>query len=248
MTSLCGTPIFATAGRATKLDACGKPMTGTANAAVTAGLISTEIKPQTQGGQETIITNGAGKICVAVKTPEQLKWNEVTITLCNVDPELIALLTGDTLVLDDTPVTPKAVGLQQRRSTYATGRFGWETWTATDGMGCATVAATSVPWLGYSLLPYVVEGRLGDLTFNNDGEQQQLGHRPVLCAQHLCWCRLQAADGNSDRHSPPLPVGQPGRADRPVRHYRGSLIRHRPGEPGAVHLSAPGSRAERARG
>lgn len=167
MTSLCGTPIFANVGRVTKLSACGAWTSGAGNAAVSGGLISTEIKPQEESGQEIVVLGGRGQICVATKSQKQLKWNDVTITLCNVDPELIALLTGDTLVMDDTPVTPKAVGLQQRRSTYGTGRFAWETWTSTQSMGCATVGAASVPWLGYSLLPYVVEGAMSDIKFEN---------------------------------------------------------------------------------
>lgn len=167
MTSLCGTPVFATRARVTKVSACGAPVSGTANAGVTAGLISTEIKPQEESGTEIIVTNGAGLISVATKSPKQLKWDEITITLANVDPEFIALLTGDTLVMNDATPTPVAVGLQQRRSTYATGNFAWETWTSTDGMGCAVVSAATVPWLGYSLLPFVVEGALGDITFNN---------------------------------------------------------------------------------
>lgn len=167
MTALCGTPVFATACRVTKLNSCGMWTSGAGGAAVSAGLISTEIKPQVDAGTEVVITNGAGKICVATKSPKQLKWNDVIISLCNVDPELIALLTGDTLVMDDSTPTPKAIGLEQRRSTYGTGVFGFETWTGTANMGCATVSAAQVPWLGYSLLPFVVEGALGDITFNN---------------------------------------------------------------------------------
>lgn len=163
MTSLCGTPVFATAARVTKVSACGVPVTGAGNAGVTGGLISTEIQPQAEDGTEIVVTNGAGKICVATKSPAQLKWDTVTITLCSVDPEFIALLTGDTLVMNDATPTPMAVGLQQRRSTYATGMFAWETWTGTANIPCDG----ENPWLGYSLLPFVVEGRMSDITFNN---------------------------------------------------------------------------------
>lgn len=163
MSSLCGTPIFATRGRVTKVSACGVPVTGAGNAAVTGGLVSTQIQPQNQDGTEIVVLNGAGEMCVGTKSPTQLKWNQVTITLCNVDPELIALLTGDTLVLNDATPTPVAVGLQQRRSTYATAKFAWETWTGTQNMGCSGTN----PWLGYSLLPFVVDGVMSDITFQN---------------------------------------------------------------------------------
>lgn len=163
MPSMCGTPVFATRARATKLSACGAPVVGAGNAAVTGGLVSTEIQPQEEEGTEVVQLNGAGQICVATKSPKQLKWDLVTIVLCNVDPELIAMLTGETLVLDDTTPTPLAVGLQQRRSTYATARFAWETWTGTQGMACSGTN----PWLGYSLLPFVVDATMSDIKFEN---------------------------------------------------------------------------------
>jgi hypothetical protein len=163
VTSLCGIPVFATRARVTKVDACGAIVTGAGNGGVTAGLISTEIKPQEESGTEVIVMNGAGLIIGATKSLPQLKWDEVTITLANVDPEFIALITGQTLVMNDATPTPTAIGLQQRRSTYAVASFGWETWTGTDGMACSGTN----PWLGYSLLPWVVEGRMSDLKFEN---------------------------------------------------------------------------------
>lgn len=166
MTSLCGTPVFATRARVTKVNSCGVAVSGTGNAAVTSGLVSTELQPQQEDGTEVVVLNGAGDLCVGTRSKPQLKWNDVTITLCNVDPELIALLTGQTLVLNDA-VSPVAVGLQQRRSTYGVANFAWETWTSVKGIPCASVGGVATPYLGYSLLPWVVQGVMSNVKFEN---------------------------------------------------------------------------------
>jgi hypothetical protein len=110
--------------------------------------------------------NAAGAICVNEKSPKQLKWIEVTVAFCNVDPEMWNLITGSTLVLNDA-ATPAAVGFQTRTSNYATGAFALEVWTNISGGACATVGTFSLVPYGYFLLPNIVEGTAGDLKIEN---------------------------------------------------------------------------------
>lgn len=166
MTSVCQAPIQGTTMRVQTVNSCGTPNVGSCVSAVSAGFVSVEQQDQVESGQEIVVLNAAGQMCVNEKSPTQLKWIEVTITFCNVDPELFNLITGSTLVLNDA-ASPSAVGFQTRTSNYATGAFALEVWTNMSAAQCATVGTQSLVPYGYFLLPNVVEGRVGDLKIEN---------------------------------------------------------------------------------
>lgn len=166
MTSVCQAPIQGTTMRVQTVDSCGTPKVGSCVSAVSAGFVSVEMQDQVESGQEIVVMNAAGVICVNEKSPAQLKWIEITATFCNVDPEMWNLLTGSTLVLDDS-ASPRAVGFQTRTSNYATGAFGLEVWTNISQAQCVTVGTFSLVPYGYFLLPNIVEGRAGDLKIEN---------------------------------------------------------------------------------
>jgi hypothetical protein len=152
--------------RVQTVNSCGTPNVGSCVSAVSTGFVSVEMQDQVENGTEITVMNAAGAMCVNEKSPKQLKWIEVTITFCNVDPELFGLITGSTLVLNDAG-TPAAVGFQTRTSNYAAGAFALEVWTNIAGGACATVGTFSLVPYGYFLLPNVVEGTVGDLKIEN---------------------------------------------------------------------------------
>lgn len=166
MTSVCQAPIQGTTMRVQTVNSCGTPNVGSCVSAVSNGFVSVEMQDQIESGQEITVMNAQGQLCVNEKSPKQLKWIEVTITFCNVDPELFNLVTGSTLVLDDS-ASPKAVGFQTRTSNYATGAFGLEVWTNMANAQCATVGTFSLVPYGYFLLPNIVEGTVQDLKIEN---------------------------------------------------------------------------------
>lgn len=166
MTAVCQAPIQGTTMRVQTISSCGAPNVGSCVSAVSAGLVSVEMQDQVESGQEIIVMNAAGLICVNEKSPVQLKWIEVTITFCNVDPELFNLVTGSTLVLNDA-ASPAAVGFQTRTGNYAAGQFALEVWTNIAAATCVTVGTFSLVPYGYFLLPNIVEGRVGDLKIEN---------------------------------------------------------------------------------
>ena len=166
MTSVCQAPIQGTTMRVQTINSCGTPAVGSCVSAVSTGFVSVEMQDQVESGQEIVVLNAAGQMCVNEKSPTQLKWIDTTITFCNVDPELFGLITGSTLVLNDA-VSPAAVGFQTRTSNYAAGQFSLEVWTNISGATCVTVGTASLVPYGYFLLPNIVEGRVGDVKIEN---------------------------------------------------------------------------------
>jgi hypothetical protein len=134
--------------------------------AVSTGFVSVEMQDQVESGQEIVVLNAAGVMCVNEKSPKQLKWIDVTITFCNVDPEMFNLITGSTLVLNDAG-SPAAVGFQTRTGNYGTNAFGLEVWSNLSAPACATLGTFSLVPYGYFLLPNVIEGTVGDLKIEN---------------------------------------------------------------------------------
>jgi len=166
MTSVCQAPIQGTTMRVQTINSCGTPAVGSCVSAVSTGFVSVEMQDQVESGQEIVVLNAAGQMCVNEKSPTQLKWIDTTITFCNVDPELFGLITGSTLVLNDA-ASPAAVGFQTRTSNYAAGQFSLEVWTNISGATCVTVGTASLVPYGYFLLPNIVEGRVGDVKIEN---------------------------------------------------------------------------------
>jgi hypothetical protein len=166
MVAVCQAPIQGTTMRVQSVNSCGTPLTGSCVSATSTGFVSVEMQDQVESGQEIIVMNAAGLLCVNEKSPKQLKWIDVTITFCNVDPEMFGLITGSTLVLNDA-ATPAAVGFQTRTSNYAAGAFGLEVWTNMSAAACVTLGTFSLVPYGYFLMPNVVEGTVGDLKIEN---------------------------------------------------------------------------------
>ena len=114
MVATCFTPIGGHTMRATKLDACGLYMTGVSSCRVVSnGFVRVSRTPEYETGDEFVVKNANGDICVKEKTADQLKWLTVEAEFCKVDPDLFNLMSGSPLVLDDDTV-PKSVGFRTR--------------------------------------------------------------------------------------------------------------------------------------
>jgi len=115
--------------------------------------------------QDYFTLNADAQPCITDTAPPVLKWINLEIDFCSVDPQMITLLTGDPLVLDDT-ATPIAVGWRTNVGSAATVNFGFEGWTRIGGAGGASCATNAVRY-GYALMPWCIEGMMGDVTFEN---------------------------------------------------------------------------------
>ena len=164
MTTVCFTPWKVPRVRATLLSSCGVPVTG-CSTVVSDGIISIEMTKEYEEREEFFVKNGDGNFCVRATNPPILKWINLVITFCNVDPELVNIMSAEPLVLDDA-TSPNATGFSTQEGSAASANFALEGWTRLAPN--ANVPCTGGPEYGYVLFPWVVEGTVGDMTFQND--------------------------------------------------------------------------------
>lgn len=162
MPSVCFTPFKIPRVRVTQLDACGAVVEDSCASIVTDGIITIEMTQELEDREEFFEKNGDGEFCVQETDAPKLKWINITATFCNVDPELVNLVTGAPLVMSDAD-TPLAIGNRTRSGTIATVNFALEGWNRLTGTTCSTGS----PYYLYNLWPWVVEGRMGDVTYQN---------------------------------------------------------------------------------
>lgn len=163
--SKCFSPVRGRAMRVTKLDGCGRPVYGEESVAVSEGFVTISFTANTDDGEEINVTNAAGKTCVReVPCPTFLGYS-VEIEFCQVDPGLLAMLTGQDVVYD---VTGAASGFRVNSDVSpCDSGFALEVWTGVPGVACDPNAAPGAVPSGYLLLPYLQGGIFGDFTIEN---------------------------------------------------------------------------------
>jgi hypothetical protein len=164
MTSVCYTPWKIPKVRVTQLDSCGQPVTG-CSTVVSDGIISIAMTKEYEDREEFFVKNGDGKFCVRETNPPILKWINLVITFCNVDPELVGIVAAEPLVMDDAE-TPNATGYSTDEDSAGDVNFALEGWTRVTNLSSG-VACTGGPEYGYALFPWIVEGTIGDITHEN---------------------------------------------------------------------------------
>lgn len=150
--------------RVTSENSCGTVNTGTGVQITSSGLISVAMAVNQEDRQDYFTLNADAQPCVTNTAPPILKWIDLTITFCNVDPRLINLISGEPLVVDDS-TTPVAIGWDTSVGSVNTVNFGFEGWSRIGGTSSAC-GGTTTPY-GYFLLPWVTEGVVGDITLEN---------------------------------------------------------------------------------
>jgi hypothetical protein len=163
MTSVCFTPFKIPRVRVTDLNSCGLPVTG-CSTVVSDGIISVEMTKEYEDREEFFVKNGDGTFCVKETNPPILKWINLVITFCDVDPELVNIIAAEPLVMDDAAV-PRATGYSTQEGSAANSNFALEGWTRLANNG--GVPCTGGTEYGYVLFPWVVEGTIGDVTLEN---------------------------------------------------------------------------------
>lgn len=71
---------------------------GTENLYISDALLSIGTSPEIEAGEELVQRNGSGEICVYVSGDDEVKRYNLTLTLCQLDSELLEMLTGATLI------------------------------------------------------------------------------------------------------------------------------------------------------
>jgi hypothetical protein len=123
--------------------------------------------------QEFFVKNGDGVFCVKETSPPVLKWINVELTFCNVDPELVNIMSAEPLVANDA-TSPVNTGFSTQEGSAANSNFALEAWTRITGSG---VSCTGGQEYGYVLFPWLIEGTVGDLTLENGAANFTLNAR-----------------------------------------------------------------------
>ena len=165
MASQCYTPYNVTRARVTQLDSCGIPVTGDCSQVVTEGVITVEMTKEYEDRTDLFKKNGDGIFCFRKTIPPILKWINATFTFCAVDPELVPIVSENPVYLNDA-ASPTATGYSTEENNAYNVNFAFEAWTRLGNTGSVT-CTTGGEW-GYRLLPWLVEGTIGDVTLEND--------------------------------------------------------------------------------
>jgi len=163
MTAVCFTPFKVPRVRVTRLSSCGAVVTGDCSQVVTDGIISIEMTKNYEDREEFFIKNADGLFCVRETSAPILKWLDLTFTFCNVDPDIVNIMAAEPLYSSDDAAATK-IGWSTDENSVVNVNFGFEGWTRLSGAG---VTCTGGQEYGYVLYPWVVEGTIGDMTFEN---------------------------------------------------------------------------------
>lgn len=165
---ICFSPLKSKVVRLTRLDTCGAPVdTGTKNSIVTDGFIKLDLKPSYDNGTDYTQKNAWGDLVITDQDPDRLKMLAITLDLSAVDPDSLDIVLGSRVMAQVQPTGgPATVGDTIGAafgSNSTASNFAIETWTKLSGV--CSAAGTPV-WL-YTVVPWVYNGTIGDLSFGN---------------------------------------------------------------------------------
>jgi hypothetical protein len=163
MATICGGMARGKRLRLTRLDECGEPVEGTCSTLVTEGFILVTDTANYQDPEDITQANADGALCVDDQSDPALRWMDLEIQLCTIDPDAITMMTGDPTVLDDA-VAPNTVGYRIDSALTGTGNFALEVWSGVPGQACT---AGGFPLFGYHLFPWVKQATFQERTVQN---------------------------------------------------------------------------------
>lgn len=151
--------------RVTRLDTCGRPVAGAGNQVVTSGFISVEMSPEVSEGEEIEVKNAGGELCITDKACDAIKWYNVTISLCQVDIDLVTIMNPTWRRIVDE--SGEVIGWAENNNQDCSVGFALELWTEVANAESVCDNPDAEGAWGYLLLPYLVGGTVGDLTIEN---------------------------------------------------------------------------------
>lgn len=162
MAAKCWNSVRGRVLRATRVDNCGNPVEGTCSQVVTDGFVSISFSPEIEDGEEITVKKANGQLCVSDQGCSELKWINVEAEFCQVDPDLFSMMTGYPTVLD---WQGDAVGTRITSKIECDAGVALEVWSDVPGNPCTD---EGLKQYGYFLLPWVVNGIVGDFEIAND--------------------------------------------------------------------------------
>jgi hypothetical protein len=174
--TICYPVVRGEVARFTRVDDCGRPLPGACSVIVTDAIETIVATAELEEGEEISEKNMAGKICIADKPCDALKWYTIEITLCKVFPALYSLVAGyrSTVAMDNT-INGYAIG----QNIDCSGGFALEVWGNIPGVGCGSEAQTG-QW-DYLLFPWVSAAILsGNIEVGNAARKPVLTGRTKI--------------------------------------------------------------------
>lgn len=168
--TLCAAPIQGTRMRIIRLDSCGVPVTGTGGMVVTDGFVQVEASQDYEDGTEYELRNAQGDFCVNEQGADQFRRSNLTIQFCAVDPDIVNLITGATVITTGAPVTGTGFWVVEGAVEQ---RFSLEVWQTISGQACVGSTLRHVYWAW----PNLFGGRFNDFTIEDDVLEWQLSAR-----------------------------------------------------------------------
>ena len=161
MQNICPSFVGARVIRVTRLDNCGRPVYGPDSQVVTKGLVSVNIEPDIEEGEEFTQRNINGDLCVNEQGPDALRWFNLAIEFCQVDPCLWGLMNPSWDLVENAHGEVTGFRIGERFDDNQ--GFALEMWpkVSAEGALCDDDAPEEADPNGYFLLPYVI-GRAPD--------------------------------------------------------------------------------------
>jgi hypothetical protein len=203
--------------RVTALDECGRPVYAEESPGigelplhvVSDGVISLGYEDENEDGDEFIQKNGWGELCVNEMGNSVFKRANVTISFCNVDPELFSIVLGTELILNGAG---DAIGYSKSEGLLDHG-FALEGWAGVAGVECT---AENIDY-GYVLFPFITDGKLSSaVTFENGNTTFEM---TGFTRPGVAW-GVGPYDVQSDYESPSPGFGPLDPAVGSKEHYR----------------------------
>lgn len=160
MNTLCTTSVQLCAMRILRLEADGSFVVGPDNAYITDSMITLEIEPDIEDGEEIEQATGCGDLCVSFRDDDRLKRLSVSMEICTIDPELHEILVGGEVLTD---LGGDTIGYQYPRiGKQAPTPVSIEAWTKNIDV---TDPHVDYPWIRFTLPR--VKMRIGSKTAEN---------------------------------------------------------------------------------
>lgn len=149
--------------RATRLDGCGRVVDSACSTITTDGFVEIAMTSRVTEGETVQVRKANGTYCINDEAPSTWDGWDVTFTFCNVDPLLFTMMTGQDVVYDANGLP---IGFNLRDNVNLRGQgVAVESWSNVASAGACEEGAEG-QW-GYSLLPFLQGGVLGDRSISN---------------------------------------------------------------------------------
>lgn len=165
---LCESPILGEIVRIIKLNSCGVPASGTADAVIVMDAFTqVQNEPQYDTGDRKITRKANGLPCVNKKLPDLYVGENLTIDFCSWNPGLLLATINARLI---TGTTPSSGTGNIMAEGVDPGRWSLELWTGVDG----DCDPNGDRYYTYHAWPNVGDGKRGSTTFGNDPTNLQI--------------------------------------------------------------------------